>query len=102
MWTSDIADSDLITEEKADFLLAESKAQEGKTRLVLPAELLSLNEEAIAAFNSFKDAMQRSQYDEIFHKQKVEAFSRIQAVKDKFEAGLRDFLRTEQLLRGRS
>jgi len=27
MWTTDIADSDLITEDKADFLLAEAKEQ---------------------------------------------------------------------------
>lgn len=39
MWTSDIADSDLITEEKADFLLAESKAQLGAT--VQDAEALT-------------------------------------------------------------
>ena len=39
MWTTDIADSDLITEEKADFLLAEAKEQLAAT--VQDAEALT-------------------------------------------------------------
>jgi hypothetical protein len=39
MWTSDIADSDLITEEKANFLLAEAKEQLAAT--VQDAEALT-------------------------------------------------------------
>jgi hypothetical protein len=88
--------------KQLDLYLAESKTQEGKARLVLPAELLALNDEGIAAFNAFKDAMQREQYDEVFHENKVKAFARVQAVKEKFELGLREFLRTEQLLKAKS
>jgi hypothetical protein len=88
--------------EHLDLYLVESKAQERKARLVLPAELLELNEESIAAFNAFKDAMQREQYDDVFHENKFKAFARVQAVKEKLERGLREFLRTEQLLRAKS
>jgi hypothetical protein len=87
--------------KQLDLYLAESKAQEGKARLVLPAKLLALNDEGIVAFNAFKDAMQREQYDEVFHENKVRAFARVQAVKEKFELGLREFLRTEQLLKAK-
>lgn len=88
--------------EELDLYRAESKAQEGKARLVLPLELLELNEEGIAAFNAFKDALLRNQYDEVFHENKYKAFVRVQAVKEKLELGLREFLRTEQLLKATS
>ncbi len=39
MWTTDIVDSDLITQEKADFLLAEAKEQLAAT--VQDAEALT-------------------------------------------------------------
>lgn len=85
--------------EQLDQYLSESKAQEGKARLVLPVRLLDLHDEAISAFNTFKDAMRRERYDEVFHEEKREAFARVHAVKDKLELGLREFLRTEHLLK---
>lgn len=85
--------------EQLDEYLSESKAQEGKARLVLPNHLLQLHGEAIDAFNAFKDAMKREMYDEAFHEQKRQAFAKIHFVKEQFEAGLREFLRTEHLLK---
>lgn len=85
--------------DQLDEYLSESKAQEGKARLVLPAQLLELHGEAIDAFNAFKDAMNRDTYDETFHSEKREAFSKVHVAKEKLEAGLRDFLRTEHLLK---
>ena len=85
--------------DKLDQYLSESKAQEGKARLILPAHLLELHGEAIDAFNAFKDVMNRDMYDDVFHQKKRDAFARVHSVKEKLEAGLREFLRTEQLLK---
>lgn len=85
--------------EQLDGYLSESKAQEGKVRLLLPAHLLALNDEAIDAFNEFKDAMKRTTYDEVFHESKRKAFAKVEDTKTKLEAGIRAFLRTEHLLK---
>ena len=85
--------------EQLDQYLSESKAQEGKARLVLPAHLLALHGEAINAFNEFKDAMKRTIYDEVFRESKRKAFAKVEATKTELEAGLRAFLRTEHLLK---
>ena len=77
---------------------SEMRQQEGKARLLLPASLLQLNEDGIAAFNRFKDAMARTVYDEEFHEAKRKAFADIIDVKSRLESGLRNFLRTEHLL----
>jgi hypothetical protein len=85
--------------EQLDLYLSESKAQEGKARLVLPSHILELHNDAINAFNEFKDAMKRATYDEIFHESKISAFAKIEGVKVNIESGLRAFLRTEHLLK---
>jgi hypothetical protein len=88
-----------VFQDQLEQYLTDSKATEGRLRLVLPESLMLLNEEAIDAFNTFKDAMKREKYDEVFHAQKREAFAKIQSVKERIEADLREFLRTEKLLR---
>lgn len=85
--------------EQLDEYLSEAKAQEGKARLLLPAHLLALNDEAIDAFNEFKDAMKRPIYDEVFHESKRKAFAKVEATKTKLETGIRAFLRTEHLVK---
>lgn len=85
--------------EQLDEYLSEWKAQEGKARLVLPTHLLALHEDAVAAFNQFKDAIKREKYDDKYHADKIEAFAKVHAIKVKLEAGLRQFLRTEHLLK---
>lgn len=85
--------------EQLDHYLSESKAQEGKARLVLPAHLLDLHDESISAFNEFKDAMKRAKYDEVFQESKRQAFAKVHSTKERMEAGLREFLRTEHLLK---
>lgn len=85
--------------EQLDNYLSESKAQEGKTRLVLSAHLLALHEESISAFNEFKDVMKLPKYDEAFHESKRQAFAKIDSTKKRIETGLREFLRTEHLLK---
>lgn len=85
--------------DQLDDYLSESRAQEGKARLILPAHLLELHGEAIAAFNAFKDVMNRNVYDDLFHQKKRDAFAQVHSVKEKLGAGLREFLRTEQLLK---
>ena len=77
---------------------SDMRQQEGKARLLLPTPLLQLHEDGIAAFNSFKDAMLRTVYDEEFHDAKRKAFAEIIEVKKHLEVGLRNFLRTEHLL----
>lgn len=85
--------------EQLDHYLSESKAQEGKARLVLPAHLLALHEESISVFNEFKNTMKRTMYDEVFHESKSQTFAKLHSTKERLEDGLREFLRTEHLLK---
>ncbi len=85
--------------EQLDAFLSESKAKEGKARLILPPSILALHEASISAFNAFKDAMTRDNYDPVFHAQTDSAFARVHAVKQSLEEGLRNFLRTERLIK---
>lgn len=84
--------------EKLDAWRAEMSELEGSARLLLPASLLELHEESIAAFNQFKNVMKRTVYDDKYQTEKREAFAKIEDVKSRFEAGLRAFLRTEQMV----
>ena len=84
--------------EQLDDYISQSKAHEGKTRLVLPAHLLDLHEESIAAFNEFKNVMKQPKYDADFQIAKRESFANIIIITDKLENGLRDLLRTEGLI----
>lgn len=84
--------------EKLDAWRAEMSELEGSARLLLPASLLELHEESIAAFNQFKNVMKRTVYDDKYQTEKREAFAKIEDVKSRFEAGLRAFLRTEQMI----
>jgi hypothetical protein len=82
-----------------EVFLAEWDAQEGKIRLLLPAKLLELHSEAIDAFNDFKDAVADFRKDDPTRKAKEEAFSKVERVKIQVETALREFLRTENLLK---
>lgn len=84
--------------EKLDSWRAELAALEGSARLLLPASLLDVHEESIAAFNQFKNVMKRTVYDDRYQTEKRDAFARIEDVKIRFEVGLRSFLRTEKMV----
>ena len=84
--------------ENLDAYRSEIGALEGSARLLLPTSLLEIHEESISAFNQFKNAMKRDAYDEKYHEDKREAFTRIESGKLRMEAGLRNFLRTEQMV----
>lgn len=84
--------------EKLDAWRSDMAALEGSARLLLPSSLLELHEESISAFNQFKDVMNRTVYDNQYHSDKEEAFARIEDVKLRLEAGLRQFLRTEHMV----
>ena len=77
---------------------AEMASLEGTARLLLPASLLELHEEGIAAFNAFKDVMLREKYDDSYHNDKRTTFAEVMRVKQKLEDNLRRFLRTEHML----
>ena len=79
--------------------LADWAAQEGQIRLLLPAKLLAVHEDAIAAFNEFKRAVHEFSSAEPFPRRKEKAFDAIEHVKVRMETGLREFLRTESLLK---
>jgi len=74
-------------------------AQEGRIRLLLPAKLLTIHEEAVAKFNEFKRAVHEFTPAEPIPRKKEEAFRGVEEVKSKLETGLREFLRTESLLK---
>jgi hypothetical protein len=79
--------------------LADNASKEGRLRLVLPAHILTIHAEAQDAFNAFKDVMGMKDYDEAFHRGKDQTFRTIHEVKERLEMALRDFVRTEHLLR---
>lgn len=82
-----------------DGFLADWAAQEGKIRLLLPAKLLETHEEAVVAFNEFKRSVQAFSSAEPYPREKAKVFNKIDGIKVKLEAGLREFLRTESLLK---
>lgn len=94
-----------ITSTKDEFLdeldafLADWAAQEGRIRLLLPSRILALHMEAIDAFNQFKRAVDRFRKDDTTRKEKEQAFAAIESVKSRLEEALREFLRTEKLLK---
>lgn len=73
-------------------------ALEGSARLLLPSSLLKIHEESVSAFNQFKDVMKRTVNDGKYRSDKNEAFARVEDVKLRLEAGLREFLRTEHMV----
>lgn len=94
-----------ITYTKDEFLtaldtfLSDSAAQEGAIRLLLPAKALELHSEAIDCFNKFKSAVDRFKGTDQTRKAKKDAFLAIESVKSRMETTLREFLRTEKLLK---
>jgi hypothetical protein len=79
--------------------LSDWAAQEGRIRLLLPAKLLAIHEEAVGKFNEFRDAVFAFSTAEPMPRKKEKAFLAIEEVKNKLESGLREFLRTESLLK---
>ena len=82
-----------------DSFLIDWAAQEGRIRLLLPSRILALHGEAIDGFNVFKRAVEGFRKDDATRQAKVEAFRKIESVKSRLEDALREFLRTEKLLK---
>ena len=94
----------LYTKEKfldaLDHFIAIWNNQEGKIRLLLPNKLLSLHNDAIERFNRFKRAVDAfDSNNESSREEKMDAFRGVEEVKTQMEIGLREFLRTEKLLK---
>jgi len=85
--------------ENLDGFLDRWKQHEGSIRLILPSPLRALHGEAIDSFNQFKDVMKRFYADDSLRREKEQAFQAIDEVKQKLEQALREFLRTEHLLK---
>ena len=85
--------------EALDGFLVDWAAQEGKIHLLLPSRILELHGEAIDCFNVFKRAVEGFRKDDTTRQAKVEAFRKVEGVKSKLEDALREFLRTEKLLK---
>lgn len=85
--------------ENLDHFLSEWAEQEGRIRLLLPAKLLELHGDAIQSFNDFKRIVMLYKPGSEDRTKKEDAFKKIDDVKNKLERGLRDFLRTERLLK---
>ena len=84
---------------KLDQFLKNWNEQEGSIRLLLPAKLLSTHEEAIKSFNEFKRVIDSFEHDDESHEKKKTAFRAIDEVRSRMENYLREFLRTENLLK---
>lgn len=85
--------------EKLDPFLEDWRKQEGRLRLLLPAKALLVHEAAVAAFNQFKRAVDNFLGTEETRDPKRKAFAEVERVKSEMESVLRDFLRTERLLK---
>jgi hypothetical protein len=84
---------------KLDQSISDWAATEGKLRLLLPSQALPIHLEAMKCFNQFKEAVDEFRNDDDSRKKKEEAFKAIEDVKNKMEGALREFLRTEKLLK---
>jgi len=73
--------------------------KEGRIRLLLPAKLLKVHEEAVGKFNEFKRAVYDFTPAEPIPREKAKVFEEIDDIKSRLEDGLREFLRTESLLK---
>ena len=85
--------------DSLDTYLAESNEIEGKVRLILPGNLLKLHEELIGEFNRFRRVIQDFTSTETHPREKDAVFASIHELKTKLETGVREFLRTEHLLK---
>lgn len=82
--------------------LADWSEKEGRIRLLLPSNLLEIHEESVSKFNEFKRSVQDFKTEESFPRKKETVFREIDEIKNKLENGLREFLRTENLLMPKS
>lgn len=80
-----------------DSFVRELSKDEGYIRLLLPDRLLKLVDALIGAFNNFRDAAKTSTSDN--KRRVIECFQEIDDKKNELELGLREFLRTEKLLK---
>ena len=85
--------------EKLGEFLSEWADKEGRIRLLLPSKLLEVHEEAITKFNDFKRAVYDFTPAEPKPRKKELLFKDIDDIKTRLENGLREFLRTESLLK---
>ena len=94
-----------ITKTKDDFFeglelfLSDIKDQEGRLRLLLPSNILSIHEESYEAFNRFKDAVKQFKNTDETREKKRQTFAEIERIKTAMEIEIRQFLRTERLLK---
>lgn len=79
--------------------LSDWAEKEGKIRLLLPSTLLVIHERAVEKFNEFKKAVHDFPPAEKTPRRKEQVFREIDKVKTELEDGLREFLRTESLLK---
>ncbi|MNY35300.1 hypothetical protein D3C86_1696990 [compost metagenome] len=88
--------------DELDIFVSEWNASEGKIRLLLPSSVLEIHENAVECFNVFHELV-KSQPDDIvteeYRLKRVDAFKNIESVKIDLEIRLREFLRTERLLK---
>ncbi|RJQ72306.1 MAG: hypothetical protein C4519_18645 [Desulfobacteraceae bacterium] len=85
--------------EKLGDFLKDWANKEGRIRLLLPAKLLKVHEEAVGKFNEFKRAVYDFTTAEPVPRKKEVVFRELDDIKVRLENGLRDFLRTESLLK---
>ena len=85
--------------EALDIFLVDWATQEGKIRLLLPSRILELHGEAIDCFNLFKQSVKGFRKNDATRQAKVDAFKKVESVKSRLEEALREFLRTEKLLK---
>ena len=94
-----ITNTRTIFDSQLDAFLEKWSAQEGKIRLLLPAEILSTHEKSIEAFNEVRAAVSKLNKSNETRAVKLAAFENLHKVKNEMEKLLRAFLRTESLLK---
>jgi hypothetical protein len=94
-----------ITNSREEFLatsdirLKEWAENEGEIRLLLPKKILDIHLESVNCFNRLHLAVDEFDTTDATRKEREEAFLALDDVKNKLELQLREFLRTEKLVK---
>lgn len=97
-----IGDTDVKKQffDEIDEYVKQWKAKEGKIRLLLPNQLLNLHTNSIGAFNEFRDLVKNYNPKSNESRNKLhDKFKEIDSLKQQMESELRQYLRTEKMLK---
>ena len=97
--TGEMKDTRDMYLDRIEVELKEWRDFEGRIRLLLPLELLEIHQEAIGKFNELNDAIYEYDGSNELADKKRAVFEELAEIKIQLEDGLRNYLRTESLIK---